>query len=270
MRCLIKLFLILFFSCGALAFSKHQYVAVGSQNTFLSSTDGVNWINVKPQKASMANSVVYGANKFVAAGFEGAITVSSDGVNWINTSPGATGTLRAICYGNNGFVTVGDDIILTSVDGVDWERINPKTNTIVILSSIVYAKNQYVAVGAHNFIITSPDAKNWTIRMGWPPPTSNVFDFESITFGNAFVDSIYVAIGNNHDGISNGAIFTSADGIVWDCQPFKTSNAFFSITHVGVIMANGANRFLAVGGNVALISKDTYPLSWDTHSIPST
>ncbi len=51
--------------------------------------------------------------------------------------------------------------IVTSVDGKNWTQAT-SSGTSATLKSVVYGKDQYVAVGTSGTIVTSVDGKNWT------------------------------------------------------------------------------------------------------------
>ena len=93
------------------------------------------------------------------------------------------------------------------------------------LTSVAFGNNLFVAVGAGNFIFTSPDGINWSEKFDY-------IHFNSVTFGN----NLFVAVGNY------GNIKTSPDGITWTS---RTSNADSGAYLYEVIYAN--NMFVAVG-----------------------
>ena len=100
------------------------------------------------------------------------------------------------------------------------------SGTIRDLKSVIYANDQYVAVGASGTIVTSPDGAVWT------PRSSGVSaDLNAVSFGN----NMYVVVGEN------GTLLTSVNGASWS----QVTTVSTSISFQAIAYGNG--RFVAVG-----------------------
>ena len=123
-------------------------------------------------------------------------------------------TLQAVTYGKGRYVAVGDrGVVLTSTDRVNWvQRFFPIEDTLPDttpgqLRAIIYANNQFVAVGRSyrsNVIITSADGANWVKRFSSIQP-----NWDHLLTGIAYGNGQFVAVGEN------SAIVTSTDGVNW-------------------------------------------------------
>src|ERR1700683_2589948 len=118
---------------------------------------------------------------------------------WVWRNPLPIGnTITGVAYGNGVIVAVADTgTILTSPDATNWNIQIVGTglglNGLGVFTGVVFAQNQFVAVGAANTaytqnagVYTSPDGTNWTLQS---VPGSFVLD--AIAFGS----NEYVAVG---------------------------------------------------------------------------
>ncbi len=66
-----------------------------------------------------------------------------------------------MAVGHDGSLGYGrwDAAILTSSDGDNWTKVS--SGVFNWLSDIIYANNQFVAVGTYGEVITSPDGVTW-------------------------------------------------------------------------------------------------------------
>ncbi len=115
-----------------------------------------------PQPTSLElHDIVYGDGQFVAVGDRGTVLTSNDGIKWSAISLGEE-DLHAVAYGDGEFVAVGRGVVMISPDAVDW---TPHTVTDQpLLYDIEFANGLWVAVGNGGYILSSPDAVNWTVR----------------------------------------------------------------------------------------------------------
>jgi hypothetical protein len=262
------------------------------EGAVVSSSDGVNWVNSANISNTVLLSVTFGINLFVAVGYDqdifaGTISVSSDGVNWTNCATGLdTGGygFNGVAYGNGRFVAEGGSAIATSPDGINWTPVS--VAEVGNLYNVAFGNNQFVASTDDGSFWTSPDGTNWT-----PRTSGTGAESDGITYGGGqFVavgctpDGVaatiltspdganwaspasgggagagcdllavtsttneFVAVGYYHNDPHTGAILTSPDGAAWTVQ--NNSAAYFLN---GV--ANGNNRFVAVGNDGAIVT----------------
>ncbi len=203
---------------------------------------------------------------------------------WHLRSPVPTpNPIRDIAYGNGLWVAVGDSgTVLTSADNEQSWALQDAgvTNNRTHFSGIVFANNQYVAVGSPGLSATSPNGTNWTLRaLGARPDPWNV-----VTHGNGryiaggisttniavspdgtnwtllscglsgsvndivFAQGLFVAVGAQL-GFTPGFIVTSPDGTNWTARVTNHTVGFG-----GVAYGNG--RFVAVGNTATALSPD--------------
>jgi hypothetical protein len=179
---------------------------VGSRNVTAEAT----WSSSNPAVASVdsAGLVTTGApgSAEISASFSGLTASSSLQVmdwRWQRTT--GQGPLRDLIWTGTQFVAVGDNVALTSPDGVQWARHDlPSGGGTIPLISVCWTGNQLVAVGNQE-ILTSPDGVTWTSRT-LPARTDGVaYTLLSVAGSSSRV----VATGD-------GVVLTSADGATWE------------------------------------------------------
>jgi hypothetical protein len=168
------------FNGVAYSSSLNKFVAIGSDETAASSTNGTTWTLYYPYASTGGGPLSFncitalgsGANKFVA-GTSSEEYYSSDGVTWTAaTSSTVTGGLTGIAYSSTyGLVGVVGTSSTTSIyrsidDGVNWTTINTGL-TAAKFYSIAYTSGQgYFAVGATTGNVThirlSTNGVTWT------------------------------------------------------------------------------------------------------------
>ncbi|MES0336248.1 MAG: hypothetical protein SFH39_07825 [Candidatus Magnetobacterium sp. LHC-1] len=143
----------------SIAYGNGTFVAVGDNNTILTSMDnGVTWTLRNSGTTSSLSCIAYSNGTFVAVGNSGTILTSTDnGVTWALRNSGTTSDLWGIAYGNGTFVFVGythdnaacvvvTTIIATSTDnGVTWT--SRTLGTTSALWGIVYGNGVFTTVG---------------------------------------------------------------------------------------------------------------------------
>jgi len=141
----------------------------------------------------------------------------------------------------------------SSADPLDNWHVRGAGLTTDTLTGIAYGNGIFVAVGRMNTVLTSPDGINWTKQQ--LPELHHFVHIEGITFGGG----LFVAVGVLQDsfGYPRGTvILSSPNGANWTAT-FK---------NVGLSIAYGNGKFVAVGGNLAW-SLDG--LNWTVNSQPS-
>lgn len=106
----------------SIASSGSMLVAVGTEGTILTSTDGRDWTRRASTTSDWLVGVTYGAGRFVAVGDRGTILLSNDGASWMRaTRSGTTQRLNGVTYGDGRFAAVGEaGTVVTSTDGDVW------------------------------------------------------------------------------------------------------------------------------------------------------
>jgi hypothetical protein len=200
----------------------------GFPNRVLKSDDGINWINVLIGYENFTpKKIKYVGNIYASVG--SGILTSGDGIEWNLRYTVPYSGLTGICFGNGKYVSVGENIIVTSVDGINWTKIN---NENLRLKDITFGNGIFVAAGYGGIIATSKDGVEWILR------TSGAnSDLNGIVFGGG----LFAAVGND------GCILTGYDGVEWEVS-------FYANNLSDVCYAE--NKYAAVGNNNCVISAD--------------
>jgi hypothetical protein len=143
-----------------ICFGNGQFVAVGYKGTILTSKDGLAW-RQRTTGTVLLMAVTYGNNKYVAVGTSGTIVSSDDGITWTWRASGDV-TFYSVTYGKGLFVAVGDatGTTATSTDGITWTQNHTGSQWY----DIIFANNQFLAVGDFGSIRSSRDGKYWNYR----------------------------------------------------------------------------------------------------------
>ena len=221
---------------SAVISSGARFVALGTDGSILTSTDGSTWTlaGTVPAGAASMNAIalgsVSGVAVYVVVGAGGAMFTSSDLVSWTPraSNPVNTNDLFGIAFLNGTFVATGaNGTLLTSPDGSNWTpQASGAANALrgAAFGSIAATGARYVAVGDAGTIVTSTDAGTWTPIA--PPLVPNL---RSVTFGSRFV-----AVGQG------GAVAYSDDGINWSTSSAGSLDLNRVIFTPGVYVAVGA------------------------------
>ena len=215
---------------GGITYGNGLFVAVGGNNTVLTSSDGVNWSKqILTAPCNLSGGVTYGNGLFVAVGgfyysssSSPCLFISSDGVTWTLKHLSLGFALKAVAYGNGLFVAVGENnTIITSPDGVTWTLRESGYGSPY--TSVTYGNALFVAV-INNRFRTSADGINWTVQRN-----NTGLSPYAVGYGNGY----FVAVGYN------GAILTSTDGITWIARASGGTDL--------LAISYGNNKYIAVG-----------------------
>ena len=233
------------------------FVAVGAAGTIVTSPDGIHWTpQVSPTPLDLYG-VTYGNNQFIVVGGNDVaaagvvLTGLPDGITWTveeDVSGMLSSALTSVGYAKGQFVAVGNNQVLSSADGHDWNSLPSQpsgiTGPTVDLFAIAYGYKQFVTVGTYNettssqeiayrgFIATSPDAVNWSIQP-YPP---------NYLSGIVYGDNQFVAVGRE------GSILTSPDGTTWTAQ--SAPQLDIGLTPYLISVTYGGGQFVATGNYV--------------------
>lgn len=141
------------------------WVAVGSADTILVSTDTVTWTHINLNLGVNYNSVAYYGREFVVVGDGGTMINSvDDGTTWTVMTSVTDADLAAVRFLNNNWYSTGTGgTLLIGVPGaagvINWSYLySGVTND---LSDIAYIGGLYYIVGTAGLILISTDAVTW-------------------------------------------------------------------------------------------------------------
>lgn len=204
------------------------------------------WRPANSPITNQINDLIFVNDGFMAAAGGRIILTSVDGINWDFIDTGVGGNNLAITYGNNQYVVTGTDgLILTSPDGTTWTQ--QTSGVLVKLRDVIWANSQYVVVGFAGTILTSPDGITWTVQTSGT--TNKLYN---IAYGN----NTYVVVGEA------GLVLVSSDGITWSEANSGISSNLFQVAYL-----NG--QFFALGKTgIILTSPDG--TNWTSHTSGTT
>jgi len=140
-----------------------------SEGTIVTSANGVTWTESQTVNARLQGIAWNETDQFVAVGYNDTILTSPDGGTWTNQTSGTTGkTFKKAIWDGNKYVVVGSDVILTSSNGTTWaQETIDDTSTADEITSVTWNGSIFVAVGSdyfplQGFVWTSADGTNWT------------------------------------------------------------------------------------------------------------
>jgi len=221
-------------------------------NILRKSTDGINWQSL-PWVAftGTATGLAFANGQFVVFVQDGPCPLmytSATAEGWTNAPlPSMCYVMFSdLCYGAGRYVAVGVDYarithttevpcIVTSTNGVDWQRASLSWFWTGMLTHVVYGKGLFLATG-YGYVIVSQDGLNWR-RLALPPD----WLFTDV----AFAEESFVLAGWAAD-----QLHTSADGLTWRSRPLGTE-----IYPKGI--AYGHNTFVVVGAAGAILQSDS-------------
>jgi len=156
-------------SINGVTYASGKFVAVGASGKMAYSTNGSTWTAVV--NSQLSTSAIYGITyggssgkeRFIAVGGDN-IAYSTDGITWTRATSGYYGGglfsrgLNRIAWGGNKFIAVASaGVMLYSLDGVSWARIDGgtgtgktqfDTNNLSTIRDIVYGNSRFLAVGS--------------------------------------------------------------------------------------------------------------------------
>ncbi len=149
-------------SLHSIAWTGSQLVVVGSQNSdclILTSQDGNAWTERTAPAISGLNSITWTGNQLVAVGDRGVIVTSKNSATWqhilTDIDTGSIFEFTSVIWTGKLLLAAGTNrTIYSSLDGTNWSRQLSGNKDIY---SITWTGSQFVAVGDHGLIITSPD-----------------------------------------------------------------------------------------------------------------
>ena len=218
----------------------NQYVVVGSNGVFLSSSDGQSWTGRYSGVTTNFDKVQYINSNYIAMGGTGLnanLLTSADGVTWTSRIAG-TAIFNAAAFGASVYVVVGaSGAVFSSPDLVTWTSRSAGAQAF---RDVIFANSIFVAVGASNAVYSSTDGITWTLRTA-------TGTWNRIIYANG----LFVIVGDS------SAIATSVDGITWTIRTGASGN-FNDIVWSGSI-------FCVVGGNGSIATSPD-GITWTSRS----
>lgn len=193
---------------------------------------------------------------------DGEITHSADGLSWSKSKIPTGFRPISAAYANGLWVAAGQEgihginmfsAILTSTDGIVWEKQNPNMNLWRLqnenpwLSHLAYGDGVWMAMGSTGRYMTSTDGVNWTL--GAIAGASSV---TSISYGNGR----WLGLSSN----SSGNTHVSTNGTDWTTHNHPRWLA-------GAAFGGGQWAAVAVGSDKNLIRTSTDGIEWVTQQM---
>jgi len=238
-------------------------------------------------------AVDFAEGLWIALGHTPDVAVSPNGSTWTEY-PVPEGSWQSLSYGNGEFVALSSVNAspeeMVSTNGVNWTTVVAPAGQ---WTGLTFGDGQFVAVSSRGQIMTSSDARHWTLA--WDH--SN-YDFTSVTFGNgtfvaadaalgATVISVAgqgwsrhvapfagvkwgaVVYGNGNfvafDGSGSGDIATSVHGIDWTLRHYAPVQSISGATF-------GCGDFVATGqpsGSTNSFISSSTGATWDAATVPT-
>jgi hypothetical protein len=187
-----------------------------------------------------------------------AFFLDDTGAEWLDVPMDAVHEFYGVAWSGKKFVAVGTGSVITSDDGLLWQKFSVASWTGTLLD-VCWSGNQFVAVGKNQGVHTSPDGEHWTQRFVAPEVWAELHGVD----GNG---NQYVAVGYDYQNMRS-LILTSADGVSWN----KHSN-YMTRTEIYAVASNG-NRFVAVGQryvdgeNKAVVLTSVNAVDWEVNDL---
>lgn len=231
-----------------------KYIAMISDYTMASSTDGVIWTSTSgPYGCMSMGNAIYANGYFMIMDPCGGIHMSQDGLSWTfkDTPPGFSGTNLA--YGGGKYVILSEGFenynqIYYSTDATSWSDTTMPSSALWNLA--VYGNGKFVAIASgSNKAAYSTDGVSWTATT---LPVSSYWG-RIIHDGSKFV------------AISTTKEVYSTDGINWTSVDLPSgSSAWCSIGY-----SSGKYVILPSGGSSEeLAAYSTDGINWTTTQLP--
>jgi hypothetical protein len=273
-------------------FVDDRFVALGATGFTLTSLDGITWSAATNNAIPSVMACAYGNGTTVMVSSQGAIKAITP-TNAVMAVTSSSVDFRDVAYGNGRFVAVGSPLgslgsIYTSTNGLDW--VAPINGETFLPRRVVFANDEFVAVGVAGAVLSSTDGLNWMVRRGGvPAPLSSVAALTDrvVAVGGTFGSTVPTALGSTNreswqiqppafpnypNRIINangqflvigtaGYISTSTDGTAW-------TNRGSAITNWMNDLIYSQGLYLAVGvqGSIELSSD---AVNWTNRSIDS-
>ncbi|HVN13312.1 MAG TPA: M4 family metallopeptidase, partial [Kineosporiaceae bacterium] len=187
---------------------------------------------VAQQGMPILHAVAYGAGRYVSVGDSGQVWTSPDGANWSKRPDPLAGTAVAIAYGGGQFAAAGQQLVVTSADGLTWTDHSSTLPSGFTPRGITFGGGTWVVVGWNGNIFTSADGGTWLAA-----DSGTTIELDDVAYG----DGRFVAVG--------GTILTSTDAVHWTTPAQLPAVWLSAVTYDGT-------QFVAMSNNSAWTSPD--------------
>lgn len=204
---------------SSVIFNGGAYVALGSDGSIISSTDGLTWtVPTASIPATGMNGLgfglVVGVPTYIAVGNGGAIFATTDlNSPWVPLTSGTTSDLTSISVFPGSIIVTGAGGTLLSLNGSTWTPLTSNTTSTLRGVTFNAINGMFAAVGDAGTIITSTDGTTWTPVV--PAPLAQ--DLRGVTTGGQ-AGTRFLAVGQG------GAVVHSDDGLTWLTASSGTTN----------------------------------------------
>jgi hypothetical protein len=219
------------------------------------SADAGTWTR-RIYNGSRLNGIAYGNNVHIAVGDNGTIRRSTDGgANWSLIPSGTTRRLANVAYGGGKFVAVGhvytdpeysgDQIVLTSSDGLTWTDTSAGAgvDSWQDLRKITWAQNRFLASGWYSKLRQSTDLG--TTFTTTRPGTEDIAGF-------AYGNGVWFAAGIDKDSADADVDLISSDGNQWTkLAPPALANRNAAVFFNNTFITAGDNHSIRQSGAVS-------------------
>jgi photosystem II stability/assembly factor-like uncharacterized protein len=197
-------------SVDKVCYINKKFYAIG-QETFLTSADGVTWVEGNTPNACGLKDLVWGNGMLVGISrcSDNAIVTSPDGIHWTvnNNGLSISRIYYHIVYGNGIFVAVDNfGYITTSTDGRTWTQNTRYSKSKKFLNDILFANGIFIAVCDEGRLLKSTDGITWTDS----EISGQSYLFSIIYAGNKFIITC-----------NSGKILTSTDAETWNVNSLR-------------------------------------------------
>lgn len=272
------------------------YVGVGFDGNIGISENGIDWEYPRSNTLRSLTDVTYGAAKFVAVG-DRVILTSDDGETWHPLELSLPYVFQYIVYNGNIFVALTTEwLIMTSVDGINWEENYLEESGNIVKIREIYTDGKSIFASTENRLFISENGIDWEpIITGQELPIDygyilyrNLINHKGtfMVWGRDYADNYFVAVSKDgkeweatdiilpeffrhfmSDGerifaLGRDNIFISFDGVSWDEYDVNEGEAF---NNKEIYYFNGV-YFRTTNNNKLFISEDGF----DWTEIPNT
>ena len=183
------------------------------------------WTTVNPSPfidaQGMAESDTTSAKGSVMVGLGGKIFHSTDNTAWTAVVSGTSNDINAVIWDTSTglFVAVGNNVILTSTDGITWIDKTPAT-AVGVLTWVVKGNSGFVAGGLTGAAVNSATGATWSSQATGVPTTTRF---------NAVTSSGTLIVGVGYDTTFGGSpvVYTTTDGITWSIKTVSITGRQF-------------------------------------------
>ncbi len=255
------------------------------------------WLTPTPQGNDLLDAGLF-KGKFVAVGKGGTILTSEDTLNWKSHSSMTSAHLKSVTENQDMIVVVGDQTVVTSVDGIDWQQILLEGNSVLPIG-VTWTGEVFVSLGEYGQGRKSVDGVSWSspvsMTSGLSPSALSSGDGNVVAVGrdggiysttssvgfwsqrsSGVIDDLsdlawgggqFVAVGGSSGGWGSdptSVILTSPDGITWTSRSSGQSEKIYKVIWTG-------SKFLAYGTDFTIesINGSSWTLAAST-GIPGT